>query len=156
MKIGGILVDKPTEEILVIQNNGNDIVFKAQAVLDYTEFDEICVKPEPPSIIKRGEKVTTKDFEDKKYNQEVYDFAVLKTNWMYLKSLEPSEIEWKTVKMKKPETWANYKNELKKIFTTQQVEKIFDLVLEANVITDSKIKEGRERFLAGERVTVNP
>lgn len=154
MKIGGIKVDKPTEEIVVFEMGGKDVVFKAQAVLDETEFDEICKLPKPPMVKKRGEDEARADFTDKKYNEQIIKYSEKKSHWMILKSLEPSEIEWETVDMKNPDTWENYYKELRKLFTRSQQDVIYEAVMVANGLSDSKIKEARERFLAGERVKV--
>jgi hypothetical protein len=60
MKINGEEIKGPNTELIVIpRSNGNPIVFKAQAILDFDDFDKLCPRPKPPQTIKRGEGVVS-------------------------------------------------------------------------------------------------
>jgi len=49
MKLLGKKITGPNETIIVIPRfNSDNIIFKARAVLEMDEFDEMCPTPEPP------------------------------------------------------------------------------------------------------------
>ncbi len=148
MKINGKILDGPSHEILVLEHNGEEIVFKAQAVLSYEEFEKIYPHPQPPSILKRGAGKAEKDFNDKKYQKELDEYASAKSYWMILKSLEPSKIEWQKVKMDDPSTYKYFDDELSAVFTEATKMEIMNIITTANGLNDDKLKEARERFLA--------
>ena len=148
MKIGGQLISRPKDEIIVIPREGENIVFKAQAVLDYTEFDKLCPEPQP-TIRKypdgREELVTqSADFIKKRDN-----WATKRSNWLIIESLRVTEaLEWDTVDLSDPETWSNYRNELEQVFTTGEVNAIIGGVLRANSLDDKRFEEAKNQFLA--------
>lgn len=150
MKLNGKTISGPTPEVMVIPKGGEEIVIKAQAVLDYDEFEKLSPAPNPPEIIhKGGEK--TYAVNDKKYTEDLMSWAEKKNAWMTITSLKATEgLEWETVKMDDPETWGNYMSELKAVFTENEINMIYDLVLTACGLNQRKIEEATKRFLAGQ------
>lgn len=150
MKINGVTISGPTPEVIVIPKNGKELVIKAMPILDYEEFNGICPVPKPPEVIKKGgEKF--KDYDDKKYNEALTDWAERKNAWMIIKSLAVTDgIEWDTVDISKPETWKNYLDDLKSVFTEIEISLIIDLVHIACGLNQTKIDEATKRFLAGQ------
>lgn len=150
MRIGGIEVNGPNEMILVLPRGENQIVFKARAILDYDEFYKLCPEPVPPSrLTKDGQQV---DLSDKHYLDNKVEHERRKLAWIVLKTLEPSDIEWTTVKMNSPGTWANYSEDLKNAgFSVVEINRIVDLVLECNCLDESKLKWAREVFVQGQQ-----
>ena len=151
MKLQGKTFDGPNEEFLVIPRKGQDLIFKARAVLDYEEFNRLVQKPKPPKAIKPGgeaQLLTT----DAGYLQQLDAWATAQTNYLILKSLEATpDLEWETVKMDDPSTWDNWRSELDKaFFTDREKTRIVNLVWAANGIDDEKLEEARKRFLAGQ------
>jgi len=68
-----------------------------------------------------------------------------------IRSLEPSEIEWDTVKPDDPRTWANWDKDLINGGLTQiETNRVLGLVLEANALDEAKLAKAREVFLAGQ------
>lgn len=127
----------------------NDVVFIAQAVLDFTAFDLLCPPPLPPNILKPGG-VESKNLDDPDYKKAINEWGVKKRDWLILKSLELTpDIEWETVKMDDPETYVNYKQELVDAgFNTQEITMIVGLALKVNSVDEDKMEEARQRFLA--------
>lgn len=151
MKIGGVEVSKPCEEILVLPRPmlDDDVVIRATAVLSMEEFESLCPKPTPPQKLVRGG--FEADVEAPAYKQELEKWGAKRIDWMCLKSLEPSEIEWETVDMDKPGTWKNWKDELAGAgFSSTEVNRIVACVLQANSLDESKLTQARESFLRGQ------
>lgn len=151
MKINGKTLNGPNIEVVVIPRQSGDIVFKAQAVLDYTDCDKLNPMPKPPKRRLPGN-VVQENVEDPKYLKAVDEWATSKFYWMFLKSLEATEgLEWSTVKMDKPDTWKLYKTEMQESgFSPGEIARIEMCVTDACGLNQSKIDEATKRFLAGQ------
>ncbi len=147
MKIAGKEIKGSNVEIIVIPRNESEIVLKAQAVQDYTVFDKMNPEPKPSiKMLPGGVKVP--DFESLKYKTALMEYSANRVNWMIIKSLEISAIEWDTVDLSDPKTWGNYLNDFKKAgFIDVEINRIITGVMTANCLNDSKIEEARKRFL---------
>lgn len=152
MKIAGKVLDGPRVEVLVIPRGDDEIVFTARAVLDFKEFEKLCVPPSPPMLMKRGSTEQIPQTEDKDYNKKLDQFASKKTAWMVLKSLEATkDLTWDTVKMDDPDTWRNFDTELKDAgFSFAEVGLILNTVITACGLNQAKIEEATKLFLAGQ------
>jgi hypothetical protein len=149
MKIGGVELKGPCEEVLVLPRlNTDDIVITAKAVMDMDTFDVLCPLPKPPGMrTKDGFKPNEND---KTYQQQLAQRDSLRFAYMTLKSLEPSEIEWERVDMDKPATWEGWTEELKEAgVSATEVNRIIACVMQANSLDEAKLKEAREVFLRG-------
>jgi hypothetical protein len=150
MKIGGVEVNGPSEEILVLTRmDSEDIVIKAVAVPDMDEFNKLCPEPKPRGIRtkKEGYKL---DYDDPNYKKQKDHYNELHTAYIVLKSLEPSEIEWSRVKMDQPSTWLEWQKELKETgFSIFEVNRIVMTVMSANALDEGKLEKAREVFLLG-------
>lgn len=151
MKIHGKKLSGPNIETVVFPRKSGDIVFQAQAVLGYDEFDKLNPEPTPPSILKRGGALV-QDITDKKYIEKHNEWAESRTHFMILKSLEATPgLEWETVKMAEPETWPLYQQELTDAgFSAPEIARIVNCVVDACGLNQKKIDEATERFLAGQ------
>jgi len=156
MKYLGEKLDAPTVEVIVIPRQTGDIVFKAAAILDYSNFEKMCPQPEPPESMVPGGG-TQQDIEDPKYNEHLNEWAERKSHWMILKSLQSTEdLEWETVDMAKPETWKNYAQELRDAhFTDYHINQILNIAITVNGLDQSKIDEATKSFLAGQLLHQN-
>lgn len=135
----------------------NDVVFIAQAVLDFDEFEVIDPPPVPPNMIRPGNPPQqTPNTEDPDYKEHVHRWAKRKRDWMVLKSLAPSpDIEWEQVNMLVPDTYHLYYEELKESgFNQQEINLIVGLALKVNSVDEDKMEEARQRFLASQAVKV--
>lgn len=153
MKIKGKKIEGPGVEYVVIprpDSEDGDIVFTCAAVLDYDAFDKLCPLPDPPMVLKPGG-IQTPDVEDEDYQKIISEHGIKRIDWLTLKSLESTEgLEWETVDMQDPVTWKNYNDELKQAgFTFMEIAHIRQGVISVNSFDDRKMKEARERFLAG-------
>jgi hypothetical protein len=157
MKIKGKTLDGPNIEVVVIPRQSGDIVFKAQAVLDYEDCDKLNPMPQAPKVLLRGGAVQ-ENVEDPKYVKAVDQWATRKFYWMLLKSLGATEgLEWETVKLDDPETWELYKTEMQSCgFSPGEIARVEMCVTDACGLNQSKIDEATKRFLAGQaQVDVN-
>lgn len=148
MKINGKTVSGPQTEVVVIPRGEDELVIRAQAVLDFTDLEKLNPQPQPPfKILKGGE--TQQNVEDVDYLTKISEWAQQKTDWMILKSLSATEdLVWDTVKMDDPTTWKNYRKELEATFTPAELSKILEVVMTACGLNQSKIEEATKRFLA--------
>lgn len=150
MKIGGKSINGPNVITLVLpRESGEDIVIKAQAVLDMDEFDNNHPAPEAPTIVEAKTGNKRKDTSDKKYLAALTTHGEMRFNYMILKSLEATPgLEWDTVKMDDPSTWGNYQNDLKSAgFSNSERNRIAMAVFDANSLNEDRLKEARDRFI---------
>lgn len=150
MKLNGKKIEGPNIEVVVIPRSSGNLVFKAQAVLDYDIFEAVCPTPQPREIIKPGGERTLA-FNEKSYQDAINVWASKKTHWMVLKALEATDdLEWETVNMDDPDTWANYQEELKGAsLSPMEISRIVNAVTCACGLDQRKIDEATAAFLAG-------
>ena len=151
MKIKGKKLDGPNIEVVVIPRQSGDLVFKAQAVLNYEDCDKLNPMPTAPKMLLRGGGVQ-ENVEDPRYKAKIEEWATRKFYWMLIKSLEATEgLEWETVKMDDPSTWSNYKTEMQTAgLSPGEIGRIEICVTDACGLNQSKIDEATKRFLAGQ------
>lgn len=148
MKIGGVTVTPPSQKVLVLERDQGDIVFLAEAVQDFDDFNKLCPEPTPPKKMVKG--VWKIDETDQPYKQMREDYQVRQFSYIVLKSLEPSEIEWETVDMDRPSTWSNWVTDLRDAgLTGVEIGYVKDIVWEANCLDEEKLKAARESFVLG-------
>lgn len=148
MKIGGLEVNGPTEEVLVLPRLGDDIVIRCQAVLDMEPFVAMCPEPKAKALLVAGG--WKKNDKDPGYMEQCQAHSQRRFAYIALKSLEPSDIEWETVQMDSPATWENWEQELRDSgLSSIEVNRIVVCVMQANSLDESKLAEARESFLLG-------
>ena len=151
MKIGGVVVEGPSEEVLVLPRPTSphgDIVIRCRAVLDMTHFHNMCPEPKAkPVLVAGGFKPNEKD---PGYLEQVANYSQLRFAYIALKSMEPSEIEWETVVMDQPSTWTKWEGELKEAgISAIEINRIVACVMQANSLDEAKLEKARESFLLG-------
>jgi hypothetical protein len=153
MKIGGVELNGPNEDVLVLPRlNGQDIVFKARAIVDMEEFDTLCKSPEPPGI-RTAKDGFQKDYTDGNYLSQMGNYRERRVAYMVIKTLEPSEIEWETVNIEESSTWPNWKKDLQKGgLSDAEIGQVVNCVAAANSLDEAKLKEARESFLRGQGI----
>ena len=112
MKIAGIDPNSLSREILLVLPRGeSQIVFRAKGLKDMSEFNAICPLPKPPGKLTKDGFVPNNN--DPTYQQVLTQWSAKRLGFMVVKTLEPTEIEWDTVDIANPATWANWENDLK-------------------------------------------
>jgi len=151
MKVNGKTLNGPSIEVIVIPRQGGDLVFKAQSVLDYEPFYELYPTPQPPQVMRPGG-VMSKNVEDPKYKDALTKWSIAQFNWMFLQSLRATEgLEWDTVKYDDPDTWDNYRDEMKESgLSPVEIGRIQMCVTDACGLNQDKIDEATKSFLAGQ------
>lgn len=149
MKIGGVELH-PCEEVLVLPRLTGNVVIRAKAVTDMTAFDALCPAPVAPGIrTKDGFKPNLKD---ENYMALADHYAAQRMAFTVLLSLEPSNIEWETVKLEDPSTWKNWVKELKDNgMSDVECNRVIMCVMQANSLDEEKLRMAREVFLLGQR-----
>lgn len=150
MRINGVEVKGPAEEVLVLPRpTAEDLVFRAIAVNDMSEFENRCPLPKPKAKLVAGGE-WKKALDDPDYKQALVDHGNLRFAWMMLKSLEPSNIEWDTVKMDSPSTWTNWQQDFKNAgLSSTEIDHVANCVASANALNEQKLEAARANFLAG-------
>ena len=150
MKLNGVKLECPNIAVLVLPRPDQDLVFKAQAVLDFEEFERLCPDPLPPVRVVKGKREVMGA--DPEYIRQVNAHNETRMAWIVLKSLQATEgLEWETVDMMKPDTYTNYATELKDAkFSIVEINKIVNLALQANALDEGKLEAARLAFLAGQ------
>lgn len=156
MKIGGKkLSSKPASDMIVFPREDGDIAIRANAIMDRTQFDNLCPIPKPPQkMVKGGIKVDDPD--NPKYKILLNQHSAKFINWMTINSLctvnkethEDEPLEWETVDRLDPTTWAKWEDELKDSgFSDMDRKRIQNLVFGVNSISDARLDEARNSFL---------
>jgi len=102
LKIGGRVIDGPKEGILVLPRDDGDIVFRFVAITDDSDYEKINPAPKPPKVWKVKLGQTIEDVEDPVYKKKMQEWGTNKTNWVFLQSVAPTNIEWDSVKADDP------------------------------------------------------
>jgi len=149
LNIGGQTIDGPSEEILVLPRSNGDLVITARAVLSMEDFDRYVRQPKAKRAFVKG-KGNVLLTEDPGFVKEMETYGEKRFAFMAIKSLEPSEIEWQTVKLEEPATWVNWTKELSDAGLSEfEVQRIVVCVMQANSLDEAKLKEARAAFLRG-------
>lgn len=157
MKIGAVPVTGPKKVTLILPREEGNLVFYFVAVTDDKEFDSIIPEPEPPSTFNVKTQLTVKNYNDVNYKDKVKARNKIKNAWVFLESIKPSQIEWDTVDLEKPDTWPNWEDDLRKAgFSIQEVNTVFDYFGKANFVTDEMLDEARKSFLASQAAEASP
>lgn len=151
MKLQGQKIQGPNYEIVVIPHQGRDLVFKAEAVLDYKRFEALVRRPTPPKVRKKGNQIE-ENYEDKYFIGELKQYGDKKWNYTIIESLKATkDLEWEKVKYDEPSTWHLWEEELAESgFSDKQMQLILTAVLTANCLNEEKIEAARQRFLASQ------
>lgn len=149
MKYKGKKLEGLNTDVLVLMKGEERIVFKASAVANYKEFQELCSVPEPPIKILPGG-IRENNTSDPAFKAKLNEYAQKKTDYTVVKSLQASDdIEWDNVDIEKPETWKNWRTELEEAsFTEVEVLRILQLCTRVNALDDDLLQQARESFLA--------
>lgn len=151
LKIGGKVIDGPKEGLLVLPRHNGDIAFKFVAILDDEEFQKLCPRPQAPKSMKPGVGII-ENTEDPKYKAALEKRGEQRSDWFFIKSIEPSGIEWNNVRLDDCNTWALWREELKEAgFSLQERDRIYLTFLETNTVSDGMVDEARARFLASQQ-----
>lgn len=148
MRIGGREIKGSNIETIVIPRGDDQIILKAQAVLDDSVVDALCPRPKPRVSIGKGGKRVER-VEEQSYQDALNEWGERRVAWLIIKSLEATEdLEWDTVNPDDPSTWLNYKKELLDSgFSDAERARIIEGVMAANGLSESKVEEARQRFL---------
>jgi len=155
MRINGKTVTPPPKELLVLPREDGPIAFWAEPA-DLEDFFKLCPFPAPPGKLVPNQGWVP-DPEDKGYQSVVASHAAQRTAYTIVFSLKPSNIEWDAVNLDNPKTWDNWNNDLTNAqFTDAEIDRIVQLVVDANGLNEAKLQRAREDFLAGRAQMQNP
>jgi hypothetical protein len=149
MKIQGKKIEGANEMVTIIPRHSSpDIVFKSRAILNMSEFEEMCPPPEPPKKMLAGGK-EVKNLKDSAYLKSCDAYAVKRLSWIVLSSLEATEdLEWEKVDLTDPSTWNNFREEMKEAgLSGVEINRVIQDCIEVNALDNDKIEEARNRFL---------
>ncbi len=149
MKINGVDPKTlPTEDFLVLPRGDQNLVFRAKAIPDMSAFNAQVSEPKPK--MRMTADGSEADLTESGYLKDSLEYNKRRLAFLVVNSLEPSKIEWDTVKMDIPGTWALWEDDMKNAGLSQvECNLILRLVMEVNSLDESKMKKAREVFLLG-------
>lgn len=152
MKIQGKTIEGVNQlEIVIPRGNKPEdtIVFTARAITDWNVFSALCPEPKPRvKILPGGKRELDTDAPTYKVDMEAH--GTKRLAWIVLESLRATTgLEWDTVDPGKPDTWANFEEELKASgFSFMEIRRIIEGCLEVNALSDDKLDKARADFLS--------
>jgi hypothetical protein len=151
MKFGEKVLKDNYVGTIVIPKGDDQFVFKCQAVLNFDEFDKLCPQPQAPKIMRPGGE-EFENVEDTEFKANRTKWAEYRFHWIILTSLKATkDLEWETVDMTNPETWANHQTELSNAgFSDLEQMAIINKITEVSGLDPDKIEEATTAFLAGQ------
>jgi hypothetical protein len=158
MRIKGKEIKGPNIELIVIPRGDDEpIVLKAQAVLDFAEFDKFVPQPIPPSIRKPGGEVS-RDLKDKGYVAQQRDYLEKQSLFMMIKSIMATDgLEFSKIKLEEPDTWNKFEEEFREAgFSFIEINKITSGIMIANCLNEAKLEEARKRFILSQAEEAKP
>jgi hypothetical protein len=148
MKISGVQVTN-SQALLVLPRDSGNIPIHAIAVSISDEFNDKCPVPVAPMVMTKAG--NNPDYSDKDYKVAMKRRDDMRFALMCIASLAPSNIEWDKVDRDKPPTWLKWREELQTEGISEvECNRIVGLVLEANALDETKIKDARADFLLGQ------
>lgn len=148
MKISGHeLNGAPHEDVLPLPHQGKIIPIRARAIQSFDEFNKLCPEPEPPGKLTKDGFIPNP--EDEGFKATLTNYHKRRMGWMVINSLQ--DMEWDTVRVENPATWAAWEKDLQNGGLSQvQCNLIFQHVMAVNSLDESKLREARELFLLGQ------
>lgn len=150
MKIGGVPITPPEDEMIILQRGDKFLVFKFRALDGREEFEKLCPEPQVPGgFDAKGNWVPDEANADYKKQS-----ALHYSKWMaylVIASLAPSEIEWATVKLEDHRTWLGWDKDLRKAGITQpEINAIWSKAVDVNTLTEDRLEKARKAFQLGQ------
>lgn len=150
MRVGGIEVGHAKPKDIVFPREGENgeetfVRIVAQQVVSLDEFDAACPKPRPGGQYTREGWQET-DTDAPAYKQAMSDWRARRTAFIYIKSLEPSEIEWNLVKLDDPATWVHWEEDLRSFLGHFELNQVVALVNGANALDEAALEKARASF----------
>ena len=151
MKLSGVKITGGYVIDIVIPRQDDPIVLRAQAIMDFDEFERLCPEPQPPIVMKPGDKIGMPKVTDPEYLKKFGEWAELRILFMYLKSLSATEgLEWETIKMDDPATWKNFEQELTDAgLSAYERARVYSDIAKVNCMDEDHVEAARKNFLAG-------
>lgn len=151
MKMNGALVDATYIETVVIPRGDAQYVFKARPLTAEDEefFAGVCKKPTPPTFQVPGGKVEA-DLTNAQYVVALKDWSDMRSEFLFYQSLKATDdLEWDKITDSDPSTWGKVEEELLAAgFLSPEVVRIFNAVVTANGLDQTKIDKATKSFLA--------
>lgn len=126
----------------------NLLVFWAQPLWNYDDFEERCPKPVPEGTAVKftPDKGKIIDWQDPNYLEQLRAYGQKKWGYLVLKSLEPSNVIFDNARLDDPDTWSNVGEELDRELAYYEKAAVLKLVDEANALDKAKLEENLQSF----------
>jgi hypothetical protein len=160
MKYKGKKLEGRNTDILVLKKGNETIVFRAEALENYREFDKVCKAPVAPQILRPGG-IRAPNEKDSKYLERQNGYAEKRLNYMMIRSLvdiscysgddknNTEKLEWETVDINNPDTYGNWQTELEDAgFSEMERMRVMVLCTQVNALDDNLLEIAKEDFLA--------
>lgn len=150
MRIGNVELKGGNKDYIVIPRPDGDVVFWAQTVRDFKEFEAMVQYPVAPTIQVKGE--VKRDTKDSSFRQMLKIYEDQRFAYLCIKSLEPSDIEWSKVDLDKPSTYVLWVEELLDAGLSEvECNRIVNLVMQVNALDEAKLQAARDHFARGQQ-----
>lgn len=148
MKVSGVDPKSLSKEfVLVLPRGDGQMVFKASGLQDMSEFERLSPMPDPPKILTKAGSIA--DTKDKGYQEAIAGYWSRRQAYMIVYSL--LDIEWDSVVLDQPATWANWQDDLKAAgLSEMEINRVRGLIVECNCLDEQKLEAARASFLRGE------
>lgn len=151
MKLNGVPILKRFEDFVVLPREGSDdLVFRLVPVDSYEDFNKLCPEPRPPRRKLPGQEQSVPVYDSPKYVAAMSKHNRLSYDYMCVKTF--ADVEWDTVDINNPETWANWTTDfLNAGIRGSEFTALMNGIMKINSLNSDHLEEARERFLAMRR-----
>jgi hypothetical protein len=147
MKVNGVTARKREPEVLVFERPATgDIVFLYRQVDkdDLEELEILCPRPTAPGQFTRAGFVANED--EPGFRKSLRTWRSQRNAFVYIRSLEPSNIEWDTVNPEDCTTWLNFENDMRTILTPFELGQLVGKLDGMNSLSEERLEAARQAF----------
>jgi hypothetical protein len=137
---------------LVLRRGETFLVFRARGVENLDEFNSLCPPIDPKTYGRVGKHGWELDPDAPALRDAITQRNIKHYQYLVIKTLEPSQIDWDKINLHDPDTWKFLDDELRGVLSYTEINALLALVDEANALDPEKLEANRESFLLQQAV----
>jgi hypothetical protein len=157
MKVNGVTAQPRAREVLVFERPATgDIAFEFRQVnsQDLEDLEILCPRPPAPGQFTREGFVA--DEKDKGFQKTLKIWRNQRNAFVYIRSLEPSNIEWDSVNEDDCNTWLNFEKDIRAVLSPFEVGQLVAALDGINSLSEARLEAARQAFFTRAQQSRDP